>query len=241
MGGALAGYPKGRKPRQRHRESRSVASTKRGGARPSTSRSVMSLIFTTNVENQEELMLRKLMLVTVAGALTMVQGAAAVAQAECGGIWAAHCNAPKGPKSKASDKAQTNDAAPAASASPNAEANANENSAVAGATPPKASATGMANASPNSAAATGTTGAAANANAAVVAGAGALGASSIAGIAAGQDVKGSDGTVLGKISQVMKGPDGSISKVIVTSSSGRSFPVAAGKLSVSGGAVIVSE
>jgi len=200
----------------------------------------MSLICTTNVENQEELMLRNLMLVGAAGALTMVQGAA-VAQAQCGGIWAAHCNSPKGIKAKSTEKAQPNDATPAASASPNAEANANANSAVAGATPPEASATGVANANPNSAAATGTTGAAADANAAVVAGVGALGASSIAGIAAGQDVKGSDGTVLGKISQVMKGPDGSISKVIVTSSSGRSFPVVAGKLSVSGGAVIVTD
>jgi len=162
-------------------------------------------------------MLRKpLMLAAAAGALIMVQGAA-VAQTDCGGIWAARCNQPKGPKTKAADK-KAKDSAPAAAASPNAEANANANSAVAG-----------------------TTGAAADANAAVVAGAGALGASSVAGIAAGQSVKSSDGTVLGKVSQVMKGPDGSISKVIITSPTGRSFPVAAGKLSVSGGAVIVTD
>ena len=162
-------------------------------------------------------MLRKpLMLAAAAGALIMVQGAA-VAQTDCGGIWAARCNQPKGPKTKAADK-KAKDSAPAAAASPNAEANANANSAVAG-----------------------TSGTAANANAAVVAGAGALGASSLGGIAAGQSVKSSDGTVLGKVSQVMKGPDGSISKVIITSPTGRSFPVAAGKLSVSGGAVIVTD
>jgi hypothetical protein len=163
-------------------------------------------------------MVRKpLMLAAAAGALIMVQGAAG-AQTECGGIWAARCNLPKGPKTKAADK-KAKDAAPAAGASPTAAANANANSAVAA----------------------GTTSPAANANAAVVAGAGALGASSVAGIAAGQAVKGSDGTVLGKVSQVMKGPDGSISKVIVTSPAGRSFPVAAGKLSVSGGTVIVTD
>jgi len=163
-------------------------------------------------------MLRKpLMLAAAAGALIMVQGAA-VAQTDCGGIWAARCNQPKGPKTKAADK-KAKDAAPAAAASPNAAANANANGAVA----------------------TGTTGAAADENAAVVAGAGALGASSLGGIAAGQSVKSSDGTVLGKVSQVMKGPDGSISKVIITSPTGRSFPVAAGKLSVSGGAVIVTD
>ena len=148
-------------------------------------------------------MLRKpLMLAAAAGALIMVQGAA-VAQTDCGGIWAARCNLPKGPKTKAADK-KAKEAAPADAATTN-------------------------------------TGAAADANAAVVAGAGALGASSIAGIAAGQAVKSSDGTVLGKVSQVMKGPDGSVSKVIVTSPAGRSFPVAAGKLSISGGAVIVTD
>jgi len=162
-------------------------------------------------------MLRKpLMLAAAAGALIMVQGAA-VAQTDCGGIWAARCNQPKVPKTKAADK-KAKDAAPAAAATPNAAPNANASSAVAGAT-----------------------GAAADANAAVVAGAGALGASSLGGIAAGQSVKSSDGTVLGKVSQVMKGPDGSISKVIITSPTGRSFPVAAGKLSVSGGAVIVTD
>jgi hypothetical protein len=167
------------------------------------------LICTVNVRNQEELMLRKpLMLATAAGALIMVQGAAG-AQTQCGGIWAARCNLPKGGKAKPADK-KAKEAAPAADASPNAEANGNANSAVA-----------------------------AGANAAVVAGAGALGASSIAGIATGQAVKSSDGTALGKVSQVMKGPDGAISRVIVTSPGGRSFPVAAGKLSVSGGAVIV--
>jgi hypothetical protein len=181
----------------------------------------MSLICATKVENQEEVM-RNLMLVTAAGALIMIQGAA-VAQSECGGIWAARCNLPKGPKKKAPDAA--------------AAANANPNSAVAGATPPKASATGVANANPNSAAATGTTGA----NAAVVADAGALGAAADVGIATGLTVKGSDGTALGKVSQVIKGPDGSISRIIVTSASGRSFPVAGGKLSVSGGTVIVTD
>ncbi|WP_037552152.1 hypothetical protein [Sphingomonas sp. URHD0057] len=153
-------------------------------------------------------MLRKPLMLAAAGALIMVQGAAG-AQTECGGIWAARCNLPKGGKAKPADK-KAKDPTPAADAAP--AANANANSAVA-----------------------------ADANAAVVAGAGALGASSIAGIAAGQAVKGSDGSVLGKVSQVMKGPDGSISKVIVTSSTGRSFPVAAGKLSVSGGAVIVTD
>lgn len=166
--------------------------------------------------------MRNLMLVTAAGALIMIQGVAN-AQTECGGIWAARCNLPKGPKKKAAE------AAPAA--------NANANSAVAGATPPKASATGEANASPNSAAATGSTGA----NAAVVAGAGALGASADLGITAGLTVKGADGSALGKVSQVIKGPDGSINRIIVTSANGRSFPVAGGKLSVSGGAVVVTD
>jgi hypothetical protein len=181
-------------------------------------------------------MLRNLMLVTAAGALIMIQGAA-VAQTECGGIWAARCNLPKGPKTKSADTAKAKDATAGANASSTAAANANANSAVAGAAPPKASATGVANANPNSAAATGSTGA----NGAVVAGAGALGASAVAGIATGQTVKGSDGTALGTVSQVIKAQDGSISKVIVTSSSGRSFPVAASKLSVSGGAVIVTD
>jgi len=150
-------------------------------------------------------MLRKpLMLAAAAGALVMVQGAA-VAQSECGGIWAARCNLPKGHKTKSAEKKANDTAPPATAAAPT------------------------------------NTGAAADANAAVVAGAGALGASSVAGIAAGQAVKGSDGTVLGKVSQVVKGPDGSISSVIVTSPGGRSFPVAAGKLSISGGAVIVTD
>ena len=179
-------------------------------------------------------MLRKpLILGAAAGALVMVHGVAA-AQARCdgsGGVWAATCNALKG-KAKVNDKS-----AATANASANAEANANENSAVAGATPPKASATGVANANPNSAAATGTTGA----NAAVVAGAGALGASAATGIATGEAVKGSDGSDLGKVSQVIKAQDGSISKVIVTSPSGRSFPVAGSKVSVSGGTVIVTD
>jgi len=179
-------------------------------------------------------MLRKpLMLATAAGALFMVQGGA-FAQTQCdggGGIWAGHC------KGKAAKKPAdaTDKAAPAANASPNAAANANANSAVAGATPPKASATGVANANPNSAAATGTTGA----NAAVVAGAGALGASALGGISTGQSVKTSGGAALGTVSKIVKGPDGTVTQIIVTSSSGRSFPVAAGKLSVSGGAVIV--
>jgi hypothetical protein len=185
--------------------------------------------------NQEEIMLRTLMLATAPGALIMVQGAAS-AQTQCGGIWAARCNLPKGPSKKA-DKAKANEAVPAANASANAAVNANPNSAVAGATPPKASATGVANANPNSAAATGATGA----DAAVVAGAGALGASSLAGISTGLAVKGADGSALGTVSKVVKGPDGIISQIIVTSSTGRSFPVAAGKLSVSGGAVIVTD
>lgn len=179
---------------------------------------------------------RPLMLATAAGALIMVQGAAS-AQTQCGGIWAARCNLPKGPSTKKADKAKANEVAPAANASANAAVNANPNSAVAGATPPKASATGVANANPNSAAATGTTGA----DAAVVAGAGALGASSLAGISTGLAVKGADGSALGTVSKVVKGPDGAISQIIVTSSTGRSFPVAAGKLSVSGGAVIVTD
>ena len=177
-----------------------------------------------------------LMLATAAGALIMVQGTAS-AQTQCGGIWAARCNLPKGPSAKKADKAKANEAAPAANASANAVVNANPNSAVAGTTPPKASATGVANASPNSAAATGTTGA----DAAVVAGAGALGASSLGGISTGLAVKGADGSALGTVSKVVKGPDGAISQIIVTSASGRSFPVAAGKLSVSGGAVIVTD
>ena len=182
-------------------------------------------------------MLRKpLMLGAAAGALIMVQGAAAVAQATCdggGGIWSNHCKA-KGTKKTAepADKA-----APAANASPNADANANPNSAVVGATPPKPSATGIANANPNSAAATGTT----NANAAVVAGAGALGASALAGINMGQSVKTSAGAALGTVSKIVKGPDGTISQIIVTSAQGRSFPIAASKLSVAGGAVIVTD
>lgn len=180
-------------------------------------------------------MLRKpLMLATAAGALIMVHGGA-LAQDHCDGIWAARCNLPKGPKPKSADKAKANDAAPAASA--NADANANANSAVAGATPPKASATGVANANPNSAAATGTTGA----NAAVVAGAGALGASALGGISTGQSVKTSGGAALGTVSKIVKGPDGAVSQIIVTSAQGRSFPVAASKLSISGGAVIVTD
>src|SRR4051812_10298110 len=116
----------------------SVARQRQRTAEMQTSSSLMSLICTVNVRNQEELMLRKsLMLATAAGALIMVQGAAN-AQAECGGIWAGRCNAPKGQKSKPADK-KANDAAPAANASPNAEENASTNSAVAGATPPKAS------------------------------------------------------------------------------------------------------
>jgi len=165
-------------------------------------------------------MVRKpLMLATAAGALILFQGAAG-AQTQCGGIWAAHCNLPKGPKTKPA-KAKASEAPPAADASP--------------------AATASATASPTSAAATGTTGATADANAAAVAGAGALGASSVAGIATGQAVKGSDGTVLGKVTQVVKAQDGSISRVIVTSPTGRSFPVAAGKLSISAGAVIVTD
>src|SRR3954464_5936023 len=93
-----------------------------GTARGSTPPSLMSLICTTNVANQEELMLRNLMLVTAAGALHLVQGGA-IAQTECGGIWAAHCNVSKGPKSGTA-KAKANEAAPAANASPNAAANA---------------------------------------------------------------------------------------------------------------------
>jgi len=180
-------------------------------------------------------MLRKpLLLGAAAGALIMLQGAA-VGQTQCGGIWAARCNLPKGPKKKAADTAKPTDAAPAPNASANVEANANANSAVAGATPPNASATGVANANPNSAAATDTTGAA------VVAGAGALGASSLAGISAGQSVKSADGTALGKVTEVIKAGDGSITRVIVTSPAGRSFPVAAGKLSMNGGVLIVSD
>jgi hypothetical protein len=180
-------------------------------------------------------MLRKpLMLGVAAGALIMVQGGAN-AQAQCdggGGIWANHCKS-KGPKSGA-DKLK-----PAATpnASTTAQENTSENSAVAGATPPNASATGVANASPNSAAATGMTGA----NAAVVAGAGALGVSALTGISAGSSVRSSTGAALGTVSQIVKGPDGTISRIIVTSPEGRSFPVAAGKLSVSGGAVIVTD
>src|SRR3954471_986406 len=137
----------------------SVARQRQRIADEQTSPPLRSLICTTKVRNQEELMVRKpLMLVTAAGALIMVQGAAG-AQTECGGIWAARCNLPKGPKTKAADK-KAKDAAPAAGASPTAAANANANGAVA-----------------------------ADANAAVVAGAGALGASSIAGIATGQAVK----------------------------------------------------
>ena len=101
----------------------------------------------------------------------------------------------------------------------------------------KASATGVANANPNSAAATGTTGA----NAAVVAGAGALGASALGGISTGQSVKTSGGAALGTVSKIVKGPDGAVSQIIVTSAQGRSFPVAASKLSISGGAVIVTD
>lgn len=180
-------------------------------------------------------MLRKpLMLATAAGALIMVQGGA-LAQDHCDGIWAARCNQPKGPKPKSADKLKANDAAPPASV--NADANANANSAVTGATPPKASATGVANANPNSAAATGTTGA----NAAVVAGAGALGASALGGITTGQSVKTSGGAALGTVSKIVKGPDGTVSQIIVTSAQGRSFPVAASKLSISGGAVIVTD
>lgn len=183
-------------------------------------------------------MLRSLMLVTAAGALTMVPGVA-VAQTQCGGIWAARCNVSKGPKTKSTDKAKVNEAAPAANASANAAANADENSAVAGASPPKASATGVANANPNSAAATDVTGA--NANGAVVAGAGSLGATALAAINPGQTVKTSDGAALGTVSKVVNAPDGSISQVIVTSAEGRSFPVAASKLSVAGGVVIVTD
>ena len=163
-----------------------------------------------------------LMLATAAGALIMIQGTAS-AQTQCGGIWAARCNLPKGPSAKKADKAKVNEAAPAANASTTAADNANPNS--------------VANASPNSAAAIGTTGA----DAAVVAGAGALGASSLGGISTGLAVKGADGSALGTVSKVVKGPDGAISQIIVTSASGRSFPVAAGKLSVSGGAVIVTD
>jgi hypothetical protein len=194
------------------------------------------LIRTVKVRIQEEQMLRTpLTLGAAAGALIMVQGMA-VAQPQCdgaGGIWANHCKA-KGPKKGAepADKA-----APAANASPDAAANANANSAVAGATPPKPSATGMANANPNSAAATGTV----NANAAVVAGAGALGASALGGISTGQSVKTSGGAALGMVSKIVKGPDGTVTQIIVTSAQGRSFPVAASKLSLSGGAVIVTD
>jgi len=183
-------------------------------------------------------MLRKpLMLGIAAGALIMVQGGAN-AQAQCdggGGIWANHCKS-KGPKSGA-DKSKPAATTATPNASATAAVNANENSAVAGATPPNASATGVANAAPNSAAATGMTGA----NAAVVAGAGALGASAMTGISAGASVRSSSGAVLGTVSQIVTGPDGSISRIIVTSPQGRSFPVAAGKLSVSGGAVIVTD
>ena len=164
-------------------------------------------------------MLRKpLMLATAAGALIMVQGAA-VAQEQCGGIWAAHCNVSKGPKTKSADKAK-------------ADANAS-------AIPPNASATGVANANPNSAAATGTTGV--DANAAVAAGAGALGATALAGISAGATVKTGSGTTLGTVSQIVKAQDGSVSRVIVTSSSGRSFAVPAARLSVADGVIIATD
>src|SRR5689334_9679673 len=184
------------------------------------------------VRNQEELMLRKpLLLVTAAGAFIMIQGAA-VAQTQCGGIWAARCNLPKGPK-KADAKAKAQEATPQASA--NADVHASANSAVNGATPPNASATGAANANANSAAATDTTGAAA------AAGAGALGAAVLTGVTTGQTVKTSAGAALGTVTKVVKGPDGAVSQVIVTSAQGKSFPVAAGKISLSGGVLIVSD
>src|SRR5437868_446386 len=107
----------------------SVARQRQRTADEQTSPPLRSLICATKVRNQEELMVRKpLMLAAAAGALIMVQGAA-VAQTQCGGIWAARCNLPKGPKTKAADK-KAKDAAPAADASPTGAANAKANSAV---------------------------------------------------------------------------------------------------------------
>src|SRR3954452_17411289 len=93
----------------------SVARQRQRTADEQTSPPLRSLICTTKVRNQEELMVRKpLMLAAAAGGLIMVQGAA-VAQTDCGGIWAARCNQPKPPKTKPADK-KAKDAVQAAGA-----------------------------------------------------------------------------------------------------------------------------
>jgi hypothetical protein len=70
---------------------------------------------------------------------------------------------------------------------------------------------------------------------------GAVAGGALAGLATGQSVKSSGGAALGKVSKIVKASDGSVSQVIVTSSTGRSFPVAASKLSISGGVVTASD
>jgi sRNA-binding protein len=153
-------------------------------------------------------MLCKSLMGAAAVSALMITSSAAFAQAECGGIWAARCNA----KARAQPaKKKSNDAAreetPAAS-----EGGAN------------ASATGTANADQNA-----------------IVMAGSLGATTLSGLSTGQTVKSSGGTALGKVSKIVKGSDGSVTQVIVTSPTGRSFPITANKLSVSGGVVVVTD
>jgi hypothetical protein len=147
---------------------------------------------------------KSLMGAAAASAL-MITSSAAFAQAECGGIWAARCNAK--PHAQTAKK-KSNDAA--------GEAAPNEGA--------KASATGTANADQNA-----------------VVMAGSLGATTLGSLSTGQTVKSSGGTALGKVSKVVKGSDGSVTQVIVTSPTGRSFPITANRLSVSGGVVIATD
>jgi hypothetical protein len=153
-------------------------------------------------------MLCKSLIGVAAASALVIASSAASAQAECGGIWAARCNAKahaQTAKKKGNDAAR--EETPAASE-------------------------GAANASASSAANGGQ-------NAIIMAGS--LGATTLGGLSAGQTVKSSGGTALGKVSKVVKGSDGSVTQVIVTSPTGRSFPITASKLSVSGGVVIATD
>jgi hypothetical protein len=155
-------------------------------------------------------MLRK-PLMGVAAAAVIVTGSAAFAQPECGGIWAARCNAKGGAQPAKKKNADTHEQTPAGSEKA-------ANASAAGA------ATGAANADQNA-----------------VVMAGSLAATALGGLSTGQTVKTSGGTALGKVSKIVKGSDGSVTQVIVTTPNGHSFPLAPSKLRVSGGVVTATD
>jgi hypothetical protein len=157
-------------------------------------------------------MLYRPAIAAVAASALIAVGSTATAQQECGGIWAARCAAKAGAHpAKKKADAKAVDEAPAAS----------EGAAGASA---NASAAGAANADQNA-----------------IVMAGSLGAVALPGLATGLTVKTSGGTTVGTVSKVVKGSDGSVSQIIVTSPSGKSFPLAANKLSMSGGVVIAAD